>query len=373
MNIVPTGSTVPLNLMVTAFGTGVTGLSASVALVRESDDSFWTGTGFTGTPTFVPMNEVDAINRPGLYSINFDQSIDNVENFYIAYYKTTGAFVGDATDEFMFSSINANFNPLAIAQAVAAKILVNSAIPINSANIAKETDLLEISLDVDNISNQMALQSTLTAFQSATAASLANITSILQPLTGTNQVTFTILDQNSNPVPNVLITLKNTTNQITLAFGQSNINGQLTLGLPSGTYNVLFFKSFYTFGTQPYVLTVTTNQTVTINAVSFIPLSVLPNMCALYSYVLDATGQPVAGVVVRMKMITTMPFASSGSSLIQSGWVEVQTDATGYWTINAIQGAIIEVSIPALLFDLSDFTVPVQANLDLSTTTGLVN
>lgn len=373
MNAIPIGSTVPLDLLITANGVGIIGQTPGVILKRLSDGAYWTGSGFTGTVTTVAMVEQDSVNRPGLYSASFDQSIDNTEDEYTAYYINTGSFAGSAVEEFMFTSTDSGCNPLAIAQAVAAKILVNSAIPIDSEDIASQDTLLEVQDTVDNISNQMALQSTLLAFQASATDQLDQIISIIQPLTGANQVTFTVLDQNSDPVPDVQITFKNTTSQITLAFGQTNINGQLTLGLPSGTYNVFFFKSFYTFGTQPYVLVVTTNQTVTINATSFVPASVLPNMCTLYSYILDATGQPVAGVNVRFKMITAMPFPTTGSSLIKSGWNETSTDAMGYWQLNAIQGAIIEISVPALLFSLSDFTVPAQANLDISTLTGLVN
>lgn len=372
MQVIPIGTTIDLHFVI-IFGNGIPGQTPTVELVRQKDGAYFNGTIFTLTPVALPMAEVDAVNLPGVYRYTFDQTIDNDQEQYIAYYENTGAFAGVAFEEFFFTNITADVNTLSIAMAVASKILVNQAIPIDSSDIASQALLEDVDTDVDNISNSMALQSTLLNFESEAMDALNQIISIIQPLSGSNLVTFNILDQDSLPVPDVKITIKNTISNITLAVATTDINGQVTLGLPNGTYNVLFWKSFYTFGTQPYSLVVTTNQTVNISATSFTPASVLPNMCTLYSYVLDATGQPVAGVDVRLKMIDTMPFNSTGSSLITKGWITVQTNAMGYWSLNAIQGATIELSIPALLFSLSDFTVPAQANLDISTLTGLVN
>lgn len=374
MNVLPNGSTIPLDLLIVSSGQGVTGQTPGVILQKKSTGSYWTGSGFSNTIVIVPLIEIDSINRPGYYSITFNQSVDPVlSETYLAYFKNTGTYAGVAVDEFFFNYVNTDVDPVEIGKVVASFILQDPTTPIDNDDIASQTTLLDVENTVDNISNVMALQSTLVSFETSAEASLAEILSILQPISGANQITFNVLDQNSNPVPGVQITLKNTTSQITLAVGYTNINGQLVLGLPSGTYNVLLFKAFYTFGTQPISLVVTTNQSVTYNATSFVPASVLPNMCTVFSYVLDATGLPVCGINVRMKMVLNLPFASTGSSLIKAGWVETSTDATGYWSLQAIQGATVEVSIPALQFSMTNYLIPTQSSLDLSTLTPNVN
>lgn len=73
---------------------GVPGQTPTVALMRESDGNFWTGSGFTSNFTTVSLLEIDSAHRPGYYSINFDQSIDNVADTYVAYYQN-GGFLGE--------------------------------------------------------------------------------------------------------------------------------------------------------------------------------------------------------------------------------------------------------------------------------------
>lgn len=369
MNVIPPGTTVPLDLMIISSVGGVTGQSPTVLLQRKSDGLYWDGgTGFVVTPTQLPLAEVDPVNQPGLYSRPFSSPINILTSeTFVAYYTNANpTYPGNAVDELVFSTQQATVNSLQIAQAVAAKILVNPAIPIDSADIASQALLLEAEEDIDNIEANMALESTLDAFAVNTGNSLSLILSIIQPLIGTNQITFVFTDQNLLPVPGIKVTIKNTTSLITLAVGVSDINGQFTLGLPSGTFNVLFYKPFYSFVTQPYVLTVTTNQTVPITATSFQPTSAIPNVCACYCYLLDAMGQPVVGEMVRAKLVSDFPFSPGTSMLATKKIVEAFSDGTGYVQLNLIQGGTYEISSPALYFTLTNFKVPAVASLDLS-------
>src|SRR5882724_1000982 len=130
----PVGSSYPLQLLITANGTGITGQTPTVTLQRLSDSFYWTGTGFTSTFTEVPLTEVDSVNQPGLYSVTFNQGIDNNPNAYTAYYNNSNIYYpGSAVEEIVFSSSEEDLNTLAIASAVAAKLLINPAIKIDSA------------------------------------------------------------------------------------------------------------------------------------------------------------------------------------------------------------------------------------------------
>ncbi len=367
MNVIPIGVEIPIQFFITFEGSGVTGQTPSIIINKTSDNTYFTGSGFSGTVVQLPMTEVDSVNQPGLYTYTFDQSIDNTEQNYNLYFSNTGTYAGNTVDSILYSNTGAQLlNALIVAQAVASKILVNPSILIDSSNIAQQDTLLEVKALVEDIDNNMALQSTLLAFQSATAISLANITSLLSTISGSNQVTIHVEDQNSDPIPDVLITFKNTTSQITLAAGRTDSNGDLTLGLPSGTFNLLFFKAFVSFPTMPYPITVTTNETFTIEAVTFAPTAPSPNTCAAYAYIIDASGQPIQDVMVRAKLVTNYPYSAGSSTLGTKDYIQAFSDASGFVQLNLIRGAQYEISSPALFYTLTNFVCPDVDSLDLS-------
>lgn len=369
MNVIPLGKTVPLDFLITANGQGITGQTPVVALKRASDNAYWTGSGFSGTFTTVSLSEVSITHEPGLYSVNFDQSIDNVENTYVAYYVNGGVTApGSAVEEFFFTETAAQgLNPISLASAVAAKILLNPAIKINSADIASQTTLLAVQATVNDIDANMATQASLTSLTNSFNTFATTVLGILQPVTGSNQVQFILTDQNIDPVPGVAITLKNTSNQITLAYGVTDINGKLTFGLPAGTFNVLFYKPFVTFPTQPYSLVVTTNMTVPISVTTFQPTAPSPDLCACFAYIQDAVGQPVEGASVRAKLVVNFPYSPAANTLVGKSYVETTTDASGYFELDLIKGATYEIVAPEIYYGLTNFVIPNQANLDLST------
>jgi len=187
MNVIPLQTSVPLDLLVAAYFGGVIGQSPTVILQRKSDNSYWNGTsGFTGTVTQVPLAEVDSVNQPGLYRIMFNnQGGDTTENTYIAYYTNSNpSYPGNAVDELVFSNQVVDVNTLAIAQAVASKILVNPAVPINSADIASEALLETVSTNVSAIEAGMATQSSLDIYMTGINAKLDSILSAVQPAHG---------------------------------------------------------------------------------------------------------------------------------------------------------------------------------------------
>ncbi|VVB51791.1 Uncharacterised protein [uncultured archaeon] len=375
MNVVPLGTSIPLDLLIIDATGGVIGQSPVVLVQRKSDLAYWNGTnGFTATPTPVALAEVDAVNQPGLYRVSFNsQGGDTATNTYIAYYTNPNpSFPGNAVDEILFSDIEANVNTLAIAQAVASKILVNPAIPIDSSDIASQTLLVEVDGHVENIEANMATQSSLDAYMVTINAKLDSILAAVQPAVGSSMVTFNILDGSSLPIPDVFVTIKNSTGAITVAVGRTDTNGQFVVGLPGTflipeTFQVLFYKPFYTFGTQPYTLVVTGNQTVNITGASFQPVSNIPSVCTCYCYMVDATGVPVVGEILRAKLVSNFPFTPGTGMLATKEDIVAKTDVSGFVSLNLIQGATYEITAPALYITLTNFLVPTAASLDLST------
>lgn len=74
------GSVAKFLLEVVSGATGQTGLSPTAAIQRVADDAWFQASDGTWQPTIVenPMAEVDIANLPGLYAIEFDQSLDDL-------------------------------------------------------------------------------------------------------------------------------------------------------------------------------------------------------------------------------------------------------------------------------------------------------
>ena len=371
MNVVAIGTTLPLDLVVAGPSGGITGLTPFVILQRQSDGYYWNGTTFQSGLFEVPLTEVDPTNRPGLYSKSFaNQGGDTTPQNYIAYYNTNSlTYPGAAVDELIYNNQTAEVDTLAIAQAVASKILVNPAILINSADIASQTTLEEVATDVDNILAGMATEASLTSYMTTIINDLNTIISTIQPQVGSVAVTFTVVDQNSNPVPDVKITVQNSTSSITLAGAYTNTNGQALVALNPGTYNVLYYKTFYTFTGLPQVITVPNTSSYAVNesCISFQPASTTPGICNLYAYLTDASGNIVVGEMVRAKLTSNFPYSPGLSMLATKNNVEAFSDSSGFVSLPLIIGGTYEISSPALFITITDFVIPNQASLDLST------
>lgn len=371
MNIVAIGTTLPLDLIVSSVSGGIPGLAPTVALQRLSDGYYWTGVVFQPGFVKVLLTEIDAINRPGLYSKTFsNQGGDTTAQIYIAYYDTESlTYPGVGLDELVYDNQIAEVDTLAIAQAVASKILVNPGIPINSADIASQITLLEVNDDVDEILATMATQSSLDAYMATIIADLNIIISTIQPQIGSVAVTFTVLDQNTLPVPGVKITVKNSTSAINLAVIYTDTNGQAVAALDPGTYNVFYSKAFYAFGILPQVIVVpnVASYSVSESCTSFQPASVTPGICNVFAYLTDASGNAVVGEMVRAKLTSNFPFSPGLSMLATKSNIEVLSDSNGFVTLPLIVGGTYEINSPALFLTITDFLIPNQASLDLST------
>ena len=89
---------------------GSTGKTPEVAIRRHRlldgtslDDYYWDGAIFTATPTWLLMSELDATNTPGLYTYFFEQTLIDVEQVLLIYFRNTATPVGFAIEEHTFS------------------------------------------------------------------------------------------------------------------------------------------------------------------------------------------------------------------------------------------------------------------------------
>jgi hypothetical protein len=98
----PADAKIPLTLsLVDSFGIGVVGAVPEVSIRRyrethggSLDNYFWTGAVFTATPTYLPMNPIDPVNNPGIYTYLWEQDIVGLETTYVVQYRNLTSPIG---------------------------------------------------------------------------------------------------------------------------------------------------------------------------------------------------------------------------------------------------------------------------------------
>jgi hypothetical protein len=112
----PSDAKIPMTLsIVDALGNGVTGASPEVSIRRhrethgaELDNFYWDGSdtsgGFTATPTWLLMHEIDAVNSPGLYEYVFNQNVVGLEWVYLVYYRNLTDPTGFSVEEHVITN-----------------------------------------------------------------------------------------------------------------------------------------------------------------------------------------------------------------------------------------------------------------------------
>ncbi len=85
-----------------------------------------------------------------------------------------------------------------------------------------------------------------------------------------------------------------------------------------------------------------------------------PPKTAIFGFIKDANGAPVNNATVSVKILSTPYINSAGDDgiLIIDGLLVTKTDASGFFTIDLITGAIVEAFISSASYRKS-FTVPV--------------
>jgi hypothetical protein len=185
--------------------------------------------------------------------------------------------------------------------------------------------------------------------------------------TGTNTVTITLTESGGTPkIPSALVVIKDTGDTTVLAQGTTDANGDIIFMISDGTYNVHKTKlGSYSF-INPETLTVSGNT-----AQSYIgtPISVsapaTPNTSRLFIWVRNPDSTLVVAGLIGHAQITTLPFKASGSAFEDDRPAFV-VHADGYWYVDVVYGATIEIYIPTLNLRLST-TVLAQTTFDIET------
>lgn len=342
--------------------TGATGLTPEVAIrrVRESqggaalDGYYWDGAIFTSTPTWLAMSEFDAANNPGLYQYLFDNSGIGAEHVYQVYFRHTVTPIGfdtelhTITDE-LYIPVSSPVAPVLPGDTVMGR-LADMEDPLGPVNQATADAVWD-----ESLAGHLTPGSTGEALSRCAAVG-----------TGSSQIDFTIEDTGSNPIQGAQVDIYDAANTIFLTRLFTDINGQVSLAIDDGSYNVRLFASGYSF-TVPEPLLVAGDGAVTFvgtNLITITPPSA-PDLCVIFGTIRDAAGQVVAGACVEAFADT--PQVVSGTQYGER-IAQTTTDVNGYFELELVRLTQVRFSIDGTGLDI-ERTVPDAVSQDITTWT----
>lgn len=345
--------------LVSPTGIGVVGATPEVAIRRWRDQNglpldghFWNGAGFQNTPVWLPIPEVDGVNTPGLYSYDFDQP--GVSQTYLVYYRHTAAPIGFAVEEHVVTD----------------ELYVPSASPVVPVSpgdtvmgrlAAMEDPTTPVPLAMADAVWDEQLNQHLLAGSTGEALSKCVGSQI-----GAYQIDITVKDDGGAPIQGAQVDLYDNTNTFHLFRVWTDVNGQVSIALDAGGYNVRLFASGFAF-TVPEPLTVSADAAVEFTGTSLLNLVTpsAPDLCVIYGTVRDALGRPISGACVEAYAVTPQTVSS-----IQKGdrAGNTRTDANGWFQIELVRLTVVQFTIEGTAFDF-ERTVPDQSSQDVTTWT----
>lgn len=145
------------------------------------------------------------------------------------------------------------------------------------------------------------------------------------------------------PIANVTLQLRDASDTLQLATGQTDVAGNLVIGLPAGTYRVWPWKAGYTFAGAPFTLVVTGNATVNYTGAAFSPSNPgAPGTFVLQVHLVRSDGAPRAGITVNVQPVyrrRTLGRAigvTSVSKVLTEAVQTATTDVDGYCQFSLI-------------------------------------
>jgi hypothetical protein len=164
-------------------------------------------------------------------------------------------------------------------------------------------------------------------------------------------------------VPDCQVSIYDSANTLHLATVTTDVSGNKIVNLADGTYKLRPIKACYTF-TTPQTLVVTADATVAIAATAWAPTAPsTPDDCVIFGWVRDAGGTIVSGAEVTAYART--PTTAGGFQLAAAAKTTT-TNATGYFELELVRGAAVELDIPAAGLYIQRI-VPESESQDVST------
>jgi len=165
----------------------------------------------------------------------------------------------------------------------------------------------------------------------------------------------------TTPIPDVIVVIENDTGDVILTH-KTNENGELSIALDEGTYNVYAFKTSPNFRfTNPYTIEVTDTEKEfdIIGYRLFERILPDPQLCQISGKIILVDGKPAVRAEVSARVVN---FPSV--TIITDDEIKAYTNKKGYFKMTVVQGAEINFQVPSLGF-AKQFIVPYQSSLKL--------
>lgn len=338
----------------------VTGASPEVQIRRLYDSQtgvaldnwYWNGAAFTATPAWLSMVELDAVNTPGAYLYQFEQSLVEANMVCLVYVRNSGAPQGFAVEEHIFTD--------------EIRIWAGTpAVPVVPGDtVMGRLAAMELASGAVAQANADAVWDEQLSGHTTPGSAGAALQGCAYGGTGARQIDVTVEDTLSVPIQGAQVDVYDAGNTDFLGRFHTDINGQLGLALDDGTYNLRIWATGYAF-TVPEVLVVTADAAVTYQGTSGIVITPpsAPDLCVIYGYVNDAGGQPIAAACVSA--VPELPQAV-GSAQTGERSIHVQTREDGYFEIELVRTSVVRFRIEGTEVDVTK-TVPDAASQEFTT------
>jgi len=235
-------------------------------------------------------------------------------------------------------------------------------------------DLTAAEMDADTVSLRVQTTS-INAKTTIIVMYPQELNDIITTGTGANTVTLTVLDNNSDPVQGIPITIKNSGETLRIAGPAStNIDGEVIFNLDDGSYKALLTSTniYEPLTSQALTVSGTTTDDYTLTPYSIgTPSS--PTLCRVYGWITDANNQvvPSAQIVFKLDTLTT---AETSSYLVSTELLVIKTNNEGYFYADLIRSSqyatATDYKVSCEKIGLKKtITVPDSATVNLNTLT----
>lgn len=184
--------------------------------------------------------------------------------------------------------------------------------------------------------------------------------------TGARTITFTVQDDDTNPVANVSLSIFDSGNTIFLGRVVTNGSGIATANLDDATYSIRQERSLYTPDNAVESLIVTASASVTYDGTIYTAAdATLVTQCRISGYLRNAGG--AVGANERVFFRATVPQNDAATIVYANEQVTALTDSLGFFQADLDRGITVIVSSTFIGFTETAKTVPSAASQEFAT------
>jgi hypothetical protein len=187
-------------------------------------------------------------------------------------------------------------------------------------------------------------------------------------ISGAFSLVATVTDSVSgDPIDNVTVEIMNSAETLTIVTKKTDVLGQASFMLDAATYVVRYSKPGIDFGTGKTTKALSADGTIAISGASQIPTPAAADMQTLYGYSFHGGGT-AANLAKVVAIPTGTPNITVGDKTVTLNPVEDTIDSNGYWELQLYQGVTYRIyeSYNNVKYYRNKITVTTAASLNIT-------